>query len=346
MKKAFSSNKRKIKVLKKISSRLRVGKKALVCFSELAEKMENPKNPFYKLNPVYAFLNNSRQIMGSGGTLSACFEGWIDPAQLVLIKTGEVTGSVSDSIEKCVLFENKISTIKKTIRNAMIMPLVASVMLLGVLIGSYQKGIPLLLQMQDKSEWGDVALQYYDLSERFGGEPLITVAWVVGFIAVFRWAIPNFDIKKFPQIRDGMDKYFPFFGIYRTIQISLFLSSLSVLMASGIRVKEALELIEENSSRYVSNRIGGMIKKISSGEDFGNCFITPFLGESGIDLADMAQGDSLEAALNEVANETIEETLEILPMKLNLVGKLMIASCLGVIMFGMGAFYEIVGSLT
>ena len=42
----------------------------------------------------------------------------------------------------------------------------------------------------------------------------------------------------------------------------------------------------------------------------------------------------------------MNEILETLPVKLMLVGKALIGVCLMIIMFAMGAFYEIVGSVT
>lgn len=346
MQSSFSSDKRKIKVLKKIISRIRMGKKAITCFSELAEKIELSGDPFYKLNPIYAFLDNGRKVMGSGGKLSECFIGWLEPSQIVLIKTGEKTGRVPESLQQCIDFETKIQTIKKAVKRASYTPAFAIILLLVVLVAAYQKGIPMLQDMLDMSEWGEVALNFYELTSIFGAEPIMTILYFVVFSFAYIWSIGNLDIKSYPAFRDALDKYAPFFGIYRALQASIFLSSLATLLSSGVRIKSALELIEENSGSYVANRVSYMSKEIATGGDLGSCFRITFLGESGEDLADMANGDSLEEALIEVSNETITEVMDTLPIKLSLIGKLIILVCICVVFFGIGALFEIVQSIT
>ncbi|KDM89947.1 type II secretion system F family protein [Photobacterium galatheae] len=342
----FASNPKKAKVLKKIGSRMRVGRKALDCFKDLAESIENSGDAMYRIDPVYAFLRNGREVLGSGRPLSECFAGWLPPEQLVLIRTGEETGQIAEAIDQCVTLDKQIGLIKKTIKKASFLPTFASALLLGVLVGAYQKGIPLLKEVQPVEEWGETPLQLLAITEVFGADPIRTIAIALFTVILLAWAIPNFDVKGRPEIRNLLDKYAPFFGIYRTIQASIFLRSLATLLTSGVRIKDALELIVQNSPKYVGNRVTEMRDKISSGGELSECFVTPFLGENGKDLADMAQGDSLEEALEEVATETMEEVLESLPAKLAIIGKLMIGGCLMVVMFAMGAFYEIVGSIT
>lgn len=346
MQKGFSSNPKKVKILKKIASRMRVGRKALDCFNDLCISLEATKDPLLKFNSVYVFLDNGRKVLGSGKSLSECFEGWLPPEQIVLIKTGEETGKISDAIADCIKLEQQISLIKKTIKKASFMPVFAMTMLLGVLVGAYQKGIPLLSEIVPLEEWEGMPLQLYNMTHTFGADPMQTAIIGVTVVAAFGWSIPNLDIPSVPEIRNLLDKYMPFFGIYQTMQASIFLRSLSTLLASGVRVKDAFDLIIQNSTPYVANRVTMMRDQIASGGDLGDCFINPFLGENGQDLSDMAKGDSLEEALEEVASETMIEVLETLPAKLNLLGKALIASCLGVVMFGMGAFYEIVGAVT
>ena len=337
MQSQFASSKKKAKVLKKLSTRMRVGRKALDCFKDLAESFENSDDMFYKINPIYAFLKNGSEVIGRGRPLSDCFVGWLPPEQLVLIRTGEETGRISEALEQCIILDKQILLIKKTIKKASFLPIFASTLLLGVLVGAYQEGIPLLKEVQPVEEWGEAPLQLLAMTEVFGAEPIRTVMIAVAFVVFMIWAIPNLDIKGRPELRNAIDKYFPFFGIYRTLQSSIFLKSLATLLSSGIRVKDALDLIIKNSPRYVGNRVTEMRDKVSSGGELSECFINPFLGENGKDLSDMAQGDSLEEALDEVATETMEEVLETLPAKLKVIGIIMIASCLMVVMFAMAA---------
>lgn len=346
MKARFASSKNKDKVLKKIGSRMRVGRKALDCFKDLIVSIENSGDALYKLDPVYHFLQNGKDVLGSGRTLSDCFEGWLPPEQIVLIKTGEETGKVSEAIEQCINLNKQVSLIKKTIKKASFLPAFAALLLLGLLVGTYQKGIPLFEELAPREEWGEAAMQLYDMTHTFGSDPLRTIIVVILSIVAVAWAIPNLDLKGNPSFRNYIDRYVPFFGIYRTVQASIFLRSLATLLSSGVRVKDALDLIVKNSSPYVGNRIVEMRDKISSGLELSECFKNPFLGDYGKDLADMAQGDSLIEALEEVADETMEEVLEGLPAKLGFLGKAMVASCLMVVVFGMGAFYEIIDSIT
>ncbi|WP_146147038.1 type II secretion system F family protein [Photobacterium kishitanii] len=319
----------------------------MTVFTDMANRIETKDKDFKWMNPQYAFLINAISVYGSGKELSECFNGWVSSTQLVLIKTGEQSGQMTEALASCVELEKKLQLISKAVKSSMRMPVIAVFALVGLLYGAYTQGVPIMLEVSsDVSTWGSISTNFKNLSAVVGQSPFASLLIVFLLGLFYKITLPNLTISSIPSIRNILDKYFPFYDAYRRIQASIFLKSLATLLASGVRVNDALELILKNSNRYVSYHVNEMKIKIGSGKGLESIFETPFLGEDGEDLSDMAKGDDLEGAIREVSEESIQSVIEELPMKLNIVGKLMIIGCIGVVLFGVASLYEIIGNIT
>ena len=332
----------------KIAARLRGGAKLMSIIEDMISRREQRKSKFENYtDPTYVFLLNARQEFSSGKDISDLFRGWVSPSQIVLIKTGEETGRIIESFDDCVELERDLAQISNMVKKSMRNPVFAIAVLLGLLNGAYQKGIPLLVSLEpDMTKWGTASTFFYDVVNALGKEPLVTAAWVGGVVAFYFFALPNLSIRRIPAIRNTLNSVIPFFGVYRELQASVFLKSFATLLNSGVRINVALELISMNSVKYVQDNVEIMLAKVNVGKDVALMFESDLLGEDGDDLFDMAKSAELGAALESVSKESMKNVLATLPPKLDLLGKLLIVSCIMVILSGSAGLFEIVDTIS
>ena len=342
--KRFSSWSGKTKMYKQIGSMLRANKQIQVIFSYMIDRIENKNDPLLKMSPGYAFLKNGLDVIGRGNNLSDCFEGWVSPTEIVILRTGEDTGRYEEAFDQCIKLSTDIANIRSGIKSAMIMPTVAFTLALVILISARQKMIPLLSELVPMEQWKSLSMDFYALTESVGGNPALTVGTVVGVLFGFSWAIPNFQIKQALVVRRFLDR-FPPFSYYKQIQVSIFLRSLATLIESNVRLKDAAQLLYANSNNYLRPHMEMFLDKVNGAKDESSIFKSEFLGEIGEDLGIMAQGDNLEGALKESASETMEAAITVLPSRIMLVAKLMIALVVCIIIFGLLAFQDVISVL-
>ncbi len=343
-KKRFASWDGKTKMYKQIGSMLRADKQIQVIFTYMVERIEKKNDIFAKMSPGYAFLKNGLDVIGRGQNLSDCFEGWVPPTELVILKTGEDTGRYEEAFDQCISLSTDIGNIRGGIKKASIMPAIAFAVGLSMLIAARQKMIPMLSSLVPMEHWRQLSLDFYDLTESVGGNPVATVGGVIATIVALGWAIPNLQIPSLPAFRGNLDKVPPF-SYYKQIQISIFLRSLATLIESNVRLKDAAQLLHDNSNNYLRPHMSDFLDKVNGAKDESSIFKSKFLGDIGEDLAIMAQGDNLEGALKESAEESMEAAITVLPSRITIVSKVLIVCVVGLVVFGMFAFQDVISVL-
>ncbi|CAH7377183.1 conserved membrane hypothetical protein [Vibrio chagasii] len=345
MKSQFQSYSGKAKLFKKIGALLRNNWQVVDIFEYLVGKHDSGGDIGRHMNPEYHFLKNALDVMSRAGTLPDAFEGWVSATELVIIKTGEKTGAYEQALQQCIDLDTEVSTIIKTVKKSLITPVFALVILVGLLVGAKSSMMPILEDLVPMNRWPDIALSFYDISTAVGENPSQTFGIMFGIAFFIKWSTPNLVIPAVPKFRNFLDKVFMPYSIYKAMQISIFLKSLSSLLVAGVRFRDALELIEHSSNKYMKVHVSEMLKKVTQAENSATVFESEFLGHYGEDLSAMARGDNLEGALNDVATDCMKEVTEDLPAKMGFIGTLCMVSIIGVVIFGLLAFYEIVGIL-
>lgn len=340
----FNNGNSKSKTLKKISALMNNNWQALDIFDYLIERAELKKSITMSIDPSYAFLKNGQRVLNSAGKLSDCFTGWVSPTELVIIRTGERTGEYEKAFQQCIDLDYEIKSMVKTVKKSLIMPIVSIFIMIGVLIGARHNVIPMLLDLVELKDWPEVATNFYGIAESIGGNPVKTLGILFAMAVFLKWSIPNLVFNKIPAIRKYMDVLLPF-KIYKQIQISIFLKSMSSMLEAGVRLKDTLSLIEENTNKYVKLNVQEFIHKLNKGEDESTIFLGDFLGDIGEDLSALAKGSNLEKAMDDIANETVKTVMEDLPARMSFIGTVCMLSVVSIVIMGLLAFYDIVGVL-
>lgn len=345
MQSSFQSSKARPKLFKQISALMANNWQLKEIFPYMIERIEKKKDIMMLTNPIYHFLVHANDMVNQAKTLPEIFEGWVSPTELVIIKTGETTGKYAEAFEQCILLASDKAKIIKTLKGAMITPAIAVAILIGVLVGARTTMMPMLTELVDISKWSELSVSFYNLTEAVGGNPSRTLLVIGATIAFFSWATPNLRIPGQPAFRNKLDNFMPF-SIYKAMQMSIFLKSLGGLLRAGVRFKDALDLIHNTSNNYMKIPLSIMIERFTSAtDDDSTVFEGDFLGDYGDDLSALAKGGNIEEALEDVANECMLDVTESLPAKLKLISTLLMISIIGVVIYGLLAFYDVIGIL-
>ncbi|MGR5559493.1 hypothetical protein ACQKQC_24775 [Vibrio fortis] len=338
--KSFASSPKKAKVIGKIALKTKVNPRSLDNFRALASRVREKKGFQAVFDPVYAFLHNGERILSEAGTIDQVFEGWVSPEQLILVKTARESGKLNEAFNNMLKLELRTSGIKSSIRKALIKPSIGIVVLMGTLIGGYQKMVPMMSELVPVEKFVGFAKFFYDLTQIFGANPEQTLTVIVSVFFFYLFGLNYLDIPKNPDIRDKYDKYIPFFGYYKRMQASIFLNALGMLMSSSVRSKEALELIRDNGSRYVKNRVDPMVDTVTLGHPLREALDAEFLGEDGQDLYDIPEGPDFNESLMVIAEESMKSVTTEVPAVLSKVGNLLLGVCAALMFSVMMAFYD------
>lgn len=285
------------------------------------------------MQPDAAFLNNVSEGYRKGYSLADTVRGWGDAGEIMLIRSGEETGKIDLALSRTIGMMEKMIGMKKAVKAEITYPIVLFIMLFVIVIGFAKFMLPILTQFGDPEEWDIIAQALYYFSTWMSDNWIFVVLFVMGFIQLISYSLPRFT----GPIRDSLDKIPPY-SIYKSIQSGILLISVGSLMQSGIPFRKALENIREEATPYLKLKIEEIIENIDRGMDNGKSINTKFIGKIGDDIEDYASGANIEAAMEKLGDNAINDTLETIKTQSSIARIISIALVAGFVLWIYGAF--------
>lgn len=204
------------------------------------------------------------QALGDGDQLSSGLMKWIPAEEHALIVAGEKSGQLAESVRSCI----SVLEAKRKIRSAMFAPATYMLMLtITLCVLLYIVSVQLVPEMStsvDPRNWTGSAYVLYLISDFTTSYGIATAVLLVCLGVSIIVSLPRLT----GRIRVLFDRG-PFYSLYRTIQGSTFLLNVSVMMKSGIPLLEALETLQENSNKWMAERIEGTCFGVRQGSNLG-----------------------------------------------------------------------------
>ncbi len=177
-----------------------------------------------------------------------------------IIRVGESSGILAENLNYLSDELKKKRELKKKIIGAMIYPLiilVATTLLITMLtVFIFPKILPVFQSMNTKLPWTTQVL--IAISNFMTAHGLLLLAAAIGFFVVF-WVVTRF--RKVSFILDWVLLYIPLAGsMSKAVNIANFSRTLGLLLRSGIKIVEALEITADTLSNLVYQR---ELKKIA-----------------------------------------------------------------------------------
>lgn len=249
----------------------------------------------------------------AGETLSEAMNDWIPSAELYMIRAGEESGQVSNAMLAIMHVGDSAQRMRGAIIQAVSYPLFMMVLLAGVF---WLFGVNLIENMRKAAPKKvlDAMSGIADVSDFVMQNGIIMVIIIVGTIFFIAGSMPYWKGK----LRVKFDKYPPW-AWYRVWQGSSFLLGLSALLKAQVPLKRAVEILEEEATPWLRERLHSAREEILRGRNMGEAlraggfdFPDP---QVALDLEILSERSDVGAVIDVVTKEWIEEQIEVLTIQ-------------------------------
>jgi type II secretory pathway component PulF len=201
--------------------------------------------------------------VSQGRAIADGMEGWFAPAVIELVKAGEQGGTLGQNIRMAAESMGKKSETFSSLASSLTYPLVVLVAGCGVLVYMNHSVFPQFESIKPISDWPS------------NGQNLVMLAnflqdwwyFIVGGLVALTVGIAITVKNVVGDIRTTLDKIFGF-TIYRQLAAARFMETLGLLIANGVVFKQALKILEQQASPYLSWHL--MMMEIKLGRGRGN----------------------------------------------------------------------------
>lgn len=196
-------------------------------------------------------------------------EGSFPQYMVNMIKIGTKSGRLDDVMTALGEYYEREALLKKSIKSAVMYPLILSVMMLIVMLVLSVKVMPVFKQVFNNLG-GDIS-GFAAGFMQFGIAASRSVYIIIGMVIVI--ALMSIMLIKTNKGRRWLSKFTGRFKIAEKIAAARFASAMSLMMASGLDTDDALKM----ASRVVENekmkeKLQSCEKQISEGSSFMNAF--------------------------------------------------------------------------
>jgi type II secretory pathway component PulF len=260
--------------------------------------------------PAAIALREWLQKDRAGETLSEAMNGWMPSADLYMIRAGEESGQVANALLAIMHVGDSAQRMRQAIMSAVSYPMFMILLLAGVfwlfgvnLVQNMRKAAPAKVM----EAMGGIA-GVSDFVMNYGVVVLIVFGVIVFIIAS---TLPFWRGK----YRLEVDKYPPW-AWYRIWQGSAFLLGLSALLRAQVPLKRAVEILEEEGTPWLRERLRSAREEILRGRNLGEAlrsggynFPDPTVV---LDLEILSERSDVGQVIDVVTKEWIEEQIDVL----------------------------------
>lgn len=239
-----------------------------VAVFEVVRRIEASSSTFkaFPDGVLRAIMNSMRgSQQRQDASLGAALRAWAPPMEATLISAGERSGRISVALHEAAQMMRAHQRARSHVISKMAYPALLLAMLAGLLsvLGTFL--IPMLEQMQPRQQWTGAAKTMGFLADNSGTISACLLGGTALFAALFlltlkRWVGP---------VRDFFDRFLPPWTLYRQMQASMALMTTSMLIASGVPMATALELLKQSGSPWMSEHMSRILMRMRSGQGDG-----------------------------------------------------------------------------
>jgi type II secretory pathway component PulF len=207
------------------------------------------------------------------------YEDYFDVIYISMVRVGEVTGSLGESLATIASFMEKRQRVESKVITAMIYPIVLTVFCMAAILVLTTFVIPKIAEQIART-----GQQLPWITRQLMNISYVMTSWwifvVIGVIAAIAWGLKRFlSTPRGAYMRDKFILSLPMFGpLIRQRVVSRFASTLSTLLGSGLSMAESLRVVSEVTGNTIMRRaVQQARERILAGADIA----TP-LRDSGV----------------------------------------------------------------
>ncbi len=300
------SRKHRFRIYRKLEGMLRMNEALSRCLDRLYQNASEMGK--YPKRPSAVALREWFLKDRAGQGLSEAMEGWVPSSELYMIRAGEESGTMAKAFSSIQAMGERAREMKAAVTYAVAYPCFMIILVSFVL---WMFGVNLIQNMrktappQVMAAMGDVAV----VSDFIANWGIVVLASLVGLLIFITVTLPYWR----GPLRSKFDMYPPW-SWYRVLQGSGFLLGLSALLGAQVPLKRALEILEEQATPWLRERIYSARQEVLRGRNLGEALRTgrynfPDPGVA-IDLEILSERADVGTVIEQVTQEWIREQID------------------------------------
>ncbi|MBQ8661773.1 MAG: type II secretion system F family protein [Alphaproteobacteria bacterium] len=336
------SNKDRLKLYRKIASLMKNRFSLMDALDMLHDSASNGgKNPG---EPLAIAIAAWGKALNNGKTFSDALKGWAPDRERLMLSVGDVSDLESALLNLIKVTEGSTKMIRPIV-GAIAYPsfLLMMAVLIIYAIGVYM--VPPMIDAAPGVRWRGLARDLVDLSGWIKDNWLIAFASLPITMAVIYFTIGIWTGK----IRAIFDNIPPW-SLYKVFTGISWLLALSALVKGGTPVSTALRALRRDASRYLKERIDKTLVFVNNGDNLGQALAKTHLDfpdkEIIGDLKIYSELDNFEEALDNLANDWLEESVFMIEEKAGILNMVALLSIGAVIAWAVMGTFEMQDQIT
>ena len=336
------SNKTRLKLYRKIASLMRNRFSLMDALDVLHNSAsKGGKNPN---EPLAIALASWGRSLNNGKTFSDALKGWAPDRERLMLSVGD-SSDLEGALLNLIKVTEGITKMIRPIIGAITYPTILMMMAVLIIyaIGVYM--VPPMLDAAPNTKWSGLAKDLVDLSDWIKNNwlfafSIVPVVMLIIYLTISIWTGP---------VRVLVDKLPPW-SLYKVFVGISWLLSLSALIRSGTPVSTAMTSLRKDSTRYLKEKIDKTLIYINNGDNLGQALDkTKFNfpdAEVVADLKVYSELDNFEEALDNLANEWLEESVYLIERRASVLNMVALLTVGGVIAWAVMGTFEMQNQIT
>ena len=280
----------------------------------------------------------------AGITLAQSMEGWIPTGELYMIRAGEESGTLAKALQSIQSMGQRAGQMRQAVSYAVGYP-VFMMILVGFVLWTF--GVNLIANMRANAPQNVIdamggVVPFSDFISSWG-------LWIVVLVVVVA-LIVTFTLPIWRGATRAKFDLYPPWSWYRVLQGSSFLLGLSSLLGAQVPLKRSLEILEEQGSPWIRERINLARQKVLNGHNLGEAlrltkmnFPDPAVA---VDLEILSERADVGQVIEQVTDEWISEQIDAMKAQAVVIRNMGMALVGGIIAWVMSSIFGVVGELT
>lgn len=280
----------------------------------------------------------------AGISLAQSVEGWIPTGELYMIRAGEESGTLAKALQSIQVMGQRAGEMRQAVSYAVGYP-VFMMILVGFVLWTFS--VNLIANMRANAPKNIVdamggVVSFSDFISAWG-------VWIVVLIIVAALVV-IFTLPVWRGLTRAKFDLYPPWTWYRVLQGSSFLLGLSSLLGAQVPLKRSLEILEEQGSPWIRERIGLARQKVLNGHNLGEAlrmtkmnFPDPAVA---VDLEILSERADVGMVIEQVTDEWISEQIESMKSQAVVIRNVGMAIVGAIIAWTMSSIFGVVGELS
>lgn len=290
---------------------------ALNIYLKNGEKLDTALEEMYKVyshdgkktkGKLQLLIRDVLTKISNGNSFSYSMAEYLNEHEYFLLTAGEKSASLGDSLMQSIKLINGKKRMRAAVAGATVYNCFLFVLIVGLLVLTSLFLIPTITVNIDPNQFTGLAKLVYVVSDIVTSFGLLFLVLFFALFVGIRVSLPRY----IGRTRVRLDRMYPY-SLYRTVNGTTFLISISALLQAGVQLGAALEELEVFANPYMKQRIGAVKYGTAMGNSLGES-----LHISGYEFPDreaiqhlrlLGGRQGLDKAIASFADDWLEETI-------------------------------------